>query len=107
MSTSSLLIQNISDLFTLSSFMTGGKMNKNIDPYTNKQTNIFFILLTILLMLLLKGLIVFYTYNFLVPKLILSLSVDRSIEDIENNFKQISYSESILMVILFNTLFSL
>jgi hypothetical protein len=86
--------------------MTGGKMNKNIDPYTNKQNNVFFILLTILLMLLLKGLIVFLIYNFLAPKLISSLSTNKSIEDIENNFKSISYPESILMVILFNTLFS-
>jgi ABC-type protease/lipase transport system fused ATPase/permease subunit len=99
MSTSSLLIQNISDLFTMSSFMTGGKLNRNVDPFTNKKNNVIFMLFTILLMLLLKGLIVFIIYNFLTPKLMESLSIN-------NSFKEISFPEALLMVILFNTLFS-
>ena len=99
MSTSSLLIQNISELFTMSSFMTGGKLNRNVDQFTNKKNNVLFMLFTILLMLLLKGLIVFIIYNFLTPKLMESVSIN-------NSFKEISFPEALLMVILFNTLFS-
>jgi hypothetical protein len=105
------LIQNIAELYTMSSFMEGGKLNKNnmkFDEisYTNKQNNILMSLLMILIALLLKGIIVYLLYNFLVPKIIYSLSENKSLETIENNFKQISFSESVLLVILTNTLFS-
>lgn len=99
MSIADLLVQNISELFTLSSFMNGGKLNRNVEPFNNKKNNVLFILLTILLMLLLKGLIVFIIYNFLTPKLMESVSIN-------NSFKEISFPEALLMVILFNTLFS-
>ena len=105
------LIQNIAELYTMSSFMEGGKLNKNnryIDNinYTNKQQNILISLIMILIAILLKGVIVYLLYNFIVPKIIYSLSENKSLEIIESNFKPISFSESVLLVILTNTLFS-
>jgi hypothetical protein len=106
------LFDNIPDIFNLtsgitsntsSSIMKGGKLEQSV----TRRKNPFMILLIILFMILLKGLIVYLLYNNLVPKLIYSLSSDnRSLEDIMNNFKPLSYSESILLVILFNTLFT-
>jgi cytochrome b subunit of formate dehydrogenase len=109
--TTSFLIQNIAELYTMSSFMEGGKLNKNntsIDNgiYANKQKNILISLLMILFVILLKGVIVYLLYNFMVPKIIYSLSENKSLEIIESNFKPISFSESVLLVILTNTLFS-
>jgi len=105
------LIQNIAELYTMSSFMQGGKINKNntyIDNinYTSKQHNILISLLMILIAILLKGIIVYLLYNFIVPKIIYSLSENKSLEIIESNFKPLSFSESVLLVILTNTLFS-
>ena len=107
----SFLIQNIAELYTMSSYMQGGKLNKNniqIDGinYANKQKNILISLLMILFAILLKGVIVYLLYNFLVPKIIYSLSENKSLEIIESNFKPITFSESVLLVILTNTLFS-
>jgi hypothetical protein len=105
------LIQNIAELYTMSSFFEGGKINKNntyIDSinYAHKQKNILISLLMILIAILLKGVIVYLLYNFIVPKIIYSLSENKSLEIIESNFKPISFSESVLLVILTNTLFS-
>ena len=107
MTTTSFLIQNIAELFSMPSVMTGGKINKNLDSnsYATKQKNILFMLLGVLIMLLLKGLIVYLLYNFMMPKIIYSLSENKSLEIIESNFKPISFSESVLLVILLNTLF--
>lgn len=100
---SNLLIQNIAELFTMSSVMNGGKSN-NVG-YTNKQTNVFIILLMTLFFILIKGLIVYLLYNFMVPKIMYSLSEGKTLETIESNFKTLSFSESVLLVILANTLF--
>lgn len=104
MSGTGLLIQNIAELFSMSPMIGSGKTNnfQNI----NKQKNIFFIILFLLILLLIKGLIVYLLYNFMIPKLIYSVSGKKSIEDIENSFHPISFSESVLVVILFNVLFS-
>ena len=105
------LIQNMAELYTISSFMEGGKLNKNNTytdsiNYANKQKNILISLIMILFAILLKGVIVYLLYNFIVPKIIYSLSENKSLEIIESNFKPISFSESVLLVILTNTLFS-
>ena len=102
----SFLIQNMAELFTMSSSMNGGKMNNsNSSMYSAKQTNVLVILLMTLIAILLKGLIVYLLYNFMAPKIIYSLSENKTLEIIESNFKPISFSESVLLVILTNTLF--
>lgn len=113
MSTTSLLIQNITELFTLSSsLMDGGKLNKNMNNinnnilYEGKQKNILIIILSIIIFILIKGLIVYLLYNFMMPKLIYSLSENKSLEIIESNFKTLTFSESVLLAILANVLFS-
>jgi hypothetical protein len=102
----SFLIQNMAELVTMSSSMNGGKMNNsNSSMYSTKQTNVLIILLMTLIAILLKGLIVYLLYNFMAPKIIYSLSENKTLEIIESNFKPISFSESVLLVILTNTLF--
>ena len=108
MSSTTLLVQNIADLFSMSSFMQGGKMNSGMNgsTYNGKQKNILMIILILLILLLIKGLIVYLLYNFMMPKLLYSFSENKSLEIIESNFKPISFTESVLLVILFNVLFS-
>jgi hypothetical protein len=103
MTVSSILIQNIVDLYTSYPIMKGGKNMNSIKP---KETNFFILLMIILIYLLIKGLIVYIVYNYMVPKLMYSLS-KKTMEEIKNEFRPISYTESILLVILFNTLFSM
>jgi len=102
---SSFLMHKILELYSLSSHMDGGKLNNNIN-YSNKQKNVLMSLLLILFVILLKGTIVYLLYNFLVPKIMYSFSENKSLEIIESNFKTISFSESVLLVILTNTLFT-
>jgi hypothetical protein len=107
MSASQLLIQNLTELLTASSTLVGG--NKINNSASNKSPILFLSLLLILFVLIIKGYIVYLVYNYLMPKLIYSLSSSInpvSLEYIENHFKTITFSESILLVILFNTLFS-
>lgn len=110
MTITTTLVQNIADLINNNSnTMNGGKFNNtNSNSFSqNKNKNFFVMLLVTLLFLLLKGLIVYLTFNFMAPKLIHSLvKPNDTIEHIEANFKKISYTDSILFVILFNTLFS-
>jgi len=70
-----------------------------------KFESVLLLFLFALLLLLIKGYIVYILYNFLVPEIIYSLS-NKSKEEIKNYFKPISFMQSILLVILFNTLFN-
>ena len=55
---------------------------------------------------MLKGIIVNFLYNYLASKLIYSLRNNKSLEMIENNFKQKSFENiTILIVIFSNKLF--
>ena len=71
-----------------------------------QKPNFFVLMLITLLFILIKGFIVYLAYNLIIPKLIFSVSKDRTLEDIEENFRPLSYLESIILVILANTLFS-
>lgn len=109
MTITTALVQNITELFNNNNgSMNGGKFNNTNSTFSqNKNKNFLVMLLVTLLFLLLKGLIVYLTFNFMAPKLIHSLvKPNDSLEHIEANFKQLSYTDSILFVILFNTLFS-
>ena len=85
--------------------LRGKNLDSNSSMYSTKQTNVLIILLMTLIAILLKGLIVYLLYNFMAPKIIYSLSENKTLEIIESNFKPISFSESVLLVILTNTLF--
>ena len=103
MTTSTFLIKNIASLLASNSIMSGGNRING----TNKSSFIFYSLLLVFISLLLKGFIVHILYNYLVPKLMYSVSKgNSSLENIESNFKPISFTEAILLVILANTLFS-
>ena len=101
MSITIFFLQNIVELFTLSNSMNGGKVNIQ----KNKENFFLISLVAYLIILLLKGIIVYFLYNYLVPKLIYSLSENKSLEIVENNFKNISFVEAVLLVIFANTLF--
>jgi hypothetical protein len=106
MSLSSLLLKNITDLYTSSGIMKGGKLNSSTPQTVNNGGVFIMFFLGILVILLIKGLIVYIVYNYLVPKIIYSLSLtDKTLEKIESDFRPLTYSESLLLVILFNTLF--
>jgi hypothetical protein len=110
MTTTTFLLQNITELFSNYSLMKGGANNVNktlIANTSNNQKNLLIYFIFIVFMLLLKGFIVYLSYNFVIPKILYSLSKNESFETIESNFKPISYSESLLLVILTNTLFSM
>ena len=107
MSATHLLIQNLSELLSSNSIMQGGA--QKVGSTGDKSSILLYSLILILLSILIKGYIVYLLYNFLVPKLIYSLSSSinpRSLEMIENNFKTLTFGECILLVIFFNTLFS-
>ena len=109
MSASQIIIKNLTDLIstTTSSNQSGG--NKIMNMQQNKASIFFYSFLLILIVLVIKGFIVYIVYNFLVPKLVHSISSITdpiSLENAENNFRKITFGESILLVILFNTLFS-
>lgn len=101
------LIENMVDMLVYSNIMYGGG-NKNgmVSPYESKQKNILFTILILLFVLLINGLIIYLLYNMLVPKIMYSLSENKSLDIIEANFKPITYMESVLLVIFTKTLFS-
>jgi hypothetical protein len=103
MSLTKFLVENMTELIQAKSLMNGGKTNSmNV---SSKQNNVLLTLLIYLVILLIKGLIVYLLYNFLLPKLIYSVSENKSLEVIESKFKTITYTEAILLVIFVNTLF--
>ena len=57
-------------------------------------------LLVILMVFLIKAFLVQWSYNWIMPKLIYNINGK------QDNFRQLSYMESIIVVILFNNLFN-
>ena len=98
-----LLIENIfkSQLFQ-NNFMKGGNFNSQ---HNYDSTKTFYILIGMIIILLIKGLIIFILYNNFLPKILYNFS-NKSLEDIESNFRNISFFEAILLVIFTNTLFT-
>ena len=95
-----LLTQTIAELLCTNQQLGGGKQVANKMQFT--LTTFFLILLGIFI----KGLIVYLGYNLIMPKLMYSVgSGNKSLAEIEANFKPINYIESVILVILTNTLF--
>ncbi len=66
------------------------------------------VILVVLIVLLIKAFLVYVCFNNVVPAVIYSLDVKReggSLEEIKAKFRKITYLESLLLVILTNTLF--
>jgi len=99
---SGLMIKTLAQYLTGSSNkMYGGSSMKN----KGSDTHIMIFMLA-LISIFIKGLIVYLGYNLLMPKLMFSVAgPNKSIEDIENNFRPLNYWESVILVILTNTLF--
>jgi len=72
---------------------------------TSNGTSFFELLLIFLVVLLIKGFIVYVLYNNLMPQIIASFS-GKDINKVMEDFRELNYMESILLVILLNTLFS-
>jgi len=94
---------------TLAQYLTGNN-NKmysgGAGSMKNKGDTQIMIFMLALISIFIKGLIVYLGYNLLMPKLIFSVAgAGKTLEDIENNFRPLSYWESVILVILTNTLF--
>ena len=96
-----LLTQTIAELLCTNQQLGGGnKQSSNKMQFT--LTTFFLILLGIFI----KGLIVYLGYNLIMPKLMYSVSAgNKSLAEIEANFRPLNYVESVILVILTNTLF--
>jgi len=73
----------------------GSSINSHMNSHMNSQNPIE-VILSILLSLFINGLIIYLLYNYLVPRII---------EYKENEFRPLTYMESVLLVIFTNTLF--
>ena len=92
---------------TLAQYLTGNtnKMVGGGMKHKGNDTQIMIFMLA-LISIFIKGLIVYLGYNLLMPKLMFSVAgPNKSLEDIENNFRPLNYWESVILVILTNTLF--
>jgi hypothetical protein len=92
---------------TLAQYLTGNS-NKMYGGSTikNKGDTQIMIFMLALISIFIKGLIVYLGYNLLMPKLMYSVAgAGKTLEDIENNFRPLTYWESVILVILTNTLF--
>jgi len=96
---SGLMIKTLAQYLTDNNKMSGGGLKYKGDT----QIMIFMLAL---ISIFIKGLIVYLGYNLLMPKLMYSIAgSNKSLEDIENNFRPLNYWESVILVILTNTLF--
>jgi len=101
MSIQSELSGLIASFFQKNGVMVGGGNG-------NKLGTFLYLLIIFIILLLVKSYIVQIAYNHVMPTLIYSMDVKSNMkyEEIKNNFRQITYVEAILVVILFNMLFS-
>jgi hypothetical protein len=93
---------------TLAKYLTGNN-NKHIGGNSTSKNNgseEVMIFMLLLLTIFINGLIVYIGYNLLMPKLIFSVSgPNKSLDEIENNFRPLNYWECVVLVILTKTLF--
>ncbi len=122
MTLTSLLVENFVDMVQSSNTsasssysMAGGAVKRTMSSMASstqpRSFGNFFLLLTVfLIIILIKAFIVYIGYNYVVPRLQYSLysTTDKrlSLEEMEANFRKITYTEAIIITIFFNTLFS-
>ncbi len=108
MTLTSLLVENfvssISSNDINNKMIGGASMMKNAP----KSSNFLTLLLIVLIILLIKALIVYIGYNFIVPRIIYSMSQEpnKTLEKVEANFRKITYLEALILSIFVSTLFS-
>ena len=76
--------------------LIGGTISKT----DMKGTNVFFLVIMLLLVLIIKVVLVQWSYNKIFPLLMYNVN-----GDVNQDFKTITFTESIIVVILFNSLF--
>jgi|TARA_B110001469_G_C9635285_1_gene318402 hypothetical protein len=76
--------------------LIGGTISKT----DMKGTNVFFLVIMLLLVLIIKVVLVQWSYNKIFPLLMYNVNGDDN-----QDFKTITFTESIIVVILFNSLF--
>ncbi len=111
MTLTSYVVKSFFDHYATGNIMTGGGSTPSrISPSLAgvAKPNFFVIIFSLIIIILIKAFIVYLGYNYLMPKLIYSLSQDKNKnqEVIENNFKQITYVEAIVFSIFSSVLFS-
>jgi hypothetical protein len=100
-----LLTQTIAEL-SCTNQQLGGAKNSSSSQGVNKMQFTLTTFFLILLGIFIKGLIVYLGYNLIMPKLMYSVgSGNKSLAEIEANFRPLNYVESVILVILTNTLF--
>ena len=91
---------------TLAQYLTGNTNKMYGGNMKYKGDTQIMIFMLALISIFIKGLIVYLGYNLLMPKLMFSVSgAGKTLEEIENNFRPLNYWESVILVILTNTLF--
>lgn len=102
MSIQSELSSLIASFFQRNGVMSGGGNG------SNKLGTFLYLLIIFIILLLVKSYIVQVAYNHVMPTLIYSMDVKSNMkyDEVKNNFRPIAYVEAILVVILFNMLFS-
>ncbi len=105
MTLTSLVVENFVNSLSSNSVKMGGAKGALNSPAT---PSVFMLLLIVLIIILIKAFIVYLGYNFIVPKLMFSLSQEegKSLEKIQSKFRPITFIEAIILSIFTSTLFS-
>jgi hypothetical protein len=99
------LVGNVAELLSLS--MAGGSMKgSSSQSVSQKGTTVLMYIFITILVIFIKAYIVYLGYNYMMPRLIFSLSKEKNMNEVSKNFKPIGYVESLILVIFANTLFS-
>lgn len=104
MTLSTMVVENFIQTFFRSPYpMTGGMKNTEVS-----SGKFIFLLITFLILILIKAFIVYLGYNYMAPRIMYSLSIEKNmtLEQIQSRFHPITFVESVIFVILMNTLFS-
>jgi hypothetical protein len=104
MTLSTMVVENFIQTFFRSPYpMSGGMKNTQVS-----SGQFLFLFITFLILILIKAFIVYLGYNYMAPRIMYSLSIDNKMtfEEIQSRFHPITFVESVIFVILMNTLFS-
>jgi Tfp pilus assembly protein PilO len=104
MTLTSLVVENFVNSISSNSLKYGGAKGMNVQS----PPSMFMLLFVLLLIILIKAFIVYLGYNFIVPKLMYSLSQEenKSLMKIQSKFRPITFVEAIILSIFTSTLFS-